>query len=343
MNDIFATLLLLFFVVGFVALGFLFLRKKRAERIAILSTYVDQQATPEPLARALVATRNSLIGRLGQLMSGGVNEGVLQQLEAALIGADVGVKTSERLLLAIRKHASSSESALLALKGEMMGVLQARPLTLPSPTRGEGSPFVVLFVGVNGVGKTTTIGKIAAQLVGQGKKVLLGAGDTFRAAASEQLAICADRVGVPIVARGEGADPSAVLFDAVRKAQNEGFDVVLCDTAGRLHTKNNLMDELRKMHKVLGKARENAPDEVLLVLDATQGQNAIQQAKQFAAAVPLSGIILTKLDGTAKGGVIFGIVHETGVPVLYIGVGEGVQDLRPFDPGAFVDALFESA
>jgi fused signal recognition particle receptor len=197
-------------------------------------------------------------------------------------------------------------------------------------------------LGVNGAGKTTTIGKLAQQLTAQGHKVLLGAGDTFRAAAADQLEVWADRAGVPIVTGPDGSDPSSVLFDAVKKAKAEGFDIVLCDTAGRLHTKTNLMEELKKVVRSLGKAAEGAPHEVLLVLDATVGQNAIAQAKQFGEAAALTGIVLTKLDGTAKGGVVLGIVDELKVPVRYIGVGEKIGDLRLFSPAEFTAALFSS-
>jgi fused signal recognition particle receptor len=214
--------------------------------------------------------------------------------------------------------------------------------TKPLQVDGPG-PRVVLILGVNGAGKTTTIGKLAAQLKAQGKSVLLGAGDTFRAAAADQLEVWADRAGVPIVTGPDGGDPSSVLFDAVKKASADGIDVVLCDTAGRLHTKTNLMEELKKVHRSLAKACPGAPHETILVLDGTVGQNAIAQAKQFGEASPLTGIILTKLDGTAKGGVVLGIVDELKVPIRYIGVGEKIDDLRHFVPDDFVAALFSDA
>ncbi|MEO1336373.1 MAG: signal recognition particle-docking protein FtsY, partial [Myxococcota bacterium] len=199
---------------------------------------------------------------------------------------------------------------------------------------------VVMVIGVNGVGKTTTIGKLATRLIGEGKKVVLGAGDTFRAAAVEQLQVWGERSGATVVAGAEGADPSSVLFDAIQRAQSEKADVVLCDTAGRLHTKVNLMEELKKLRRVIDKAMPGAPHEVLMVLDATTGQNGISQAEQFKAAVEVSSIALTKLDGTAKGGVVVAICDTLGLPVRYVGIGEAAQDLRDFDPSEFVDALF---
>ena len=209
------------------------------------------------------------------------------------------------------------------------------------PTKAPQRPYVLMVVGVNGVGKTTTIGKLAGRLTARGLKVVLAAGDTFRAAAVEQLEVWGDRVGAEVVQGAEGADPSSVVFDAIRHGKAEGADVVIADTAGRLHTKVPLMEELKKVHRVMGKAREGAPDDVLLVVDATTGQNAVQQAKLFREVVPLTGLALTKLDGTAKGGVIIGICDELKLPVRYIGVGEKVGDLRPFEPKAFVEALFE--
>ncbi len=202
-------------------------------------------------------------------------------------------------------------------------------------------PFVILVIGVNGSGKTTTIGKLAAQLKGQGKSVLMAAGDTFRAAATEQLEVWGKRVDAPVVRGKEGADPSSVIFEGVKRGQAEGMDVVIADTAGRLHTKTELMQELQKVRRVVGKAAEGAPHETWLVIDATSGQNAIAQAQIFTQAMSITGIVLTKLDGTAKGGVILGIADQLGIPVRYIGVGERVEDLREFDPEEFVEALFE--
>jgi fused signal recognition particle receptor len=357
--DVFNTALLIAFVVGFVWLGWAFLRKKRKERIALLTQVVEQvQAeslaqkpqtvvAPKALGAALAQTRSGWFSKLSSMLSGQkeIAEVVLEELEAVLFTADIGVRTSQKLMDAVRQGLQSGElrdgdKVKHALRHEIRQILNGVE-NKPLAQNPEGSPTVMMFVGVNGVGKTTTIGKIAHQLKGQGQSVLLGAGDTFRAAASEQLAIWAERTHTPIVQGAANADPASVLFEAVQKAKADNIDVVLCDTAGRLHTKVGLMEELKKLHRVLAKACPGAPHEVLLVLDATTGQNAIVQAKQFAEATPLTGIVLTKLDGTAKGGVVIGIANELGVPIRFIGIGEAVEDLRPFDANAFVDALFE--
>lgn len=352
--DVFNTAVLVAFILGFVGLGWAFLRKKRQERMAQLMEVVEQvQAEalgppqPKALGAALASTRSGLFAKLSGMLSGQkeIAETVLQDLEALLFTADIGVRTSQKLMDSVREGLKSGElgdgeRVKDALRKEIRRILASVPNRPLGQATGEG-PTVILFVGVNGVGKTTSIGKVAQQLKNEGKSVLLGAGDTFRAAASEQLGIWADRVGAPIVKGSAEADPSSVLFDAVQRAKSEGIDVVLCDTAGRLHTKVGLMEELKKLHRVIGKACPGAPHEVLLVLDATTGQNAITQAKQFAEATPLTGIVLTKLDGTAKGGVVIGIANELQVPIRLIGIGEGVLDLRPFEPDAFVDALFE--
>jgi fused signal recognition particle receptor len=213
----------------------------------------------------------------------------------------------------------------------------------PAVEFSKARPFVLLAIGVNGSGKTTTIGKLASKLKGEGRTVLLAAGDTFRAAATEQLEVWGSRVGAPVARGKEGGDPSSVIFDAIKRAASEGIEVVIADTAGRLHTKANLMDELQKVRRVTGKACEGAPHETWLVIDATSGQNAIAQAQIFTQAMSVTGIVLTKLDGTAKGGVILGITDQLGIPVRYIGIGERVEDLREFDAEEFVEALFESA
>lgn len=300
------------------------------------------------LFQALSKTRDGFIGKIANVFSGQgtISEDTFEELEAALFSADIGAQTADRLFEAVRTRMKNTElgstdKVTQGLKEEIVTILSGvenSPLAL----NGE-SPAVVMVVGVNGAGKTTSIGKLTHQLQSDGKKVVLGAGDTFRAAAVEQLEIWGERNSAPVVKGKEGADPSSVLFDAVNKAKEVEADIVLCDTAGRLHTKTNLMEELKKVHRVLGKAQGGAPHEVLLVLDATTGQNAIQQAKQFGEAVPLTGIVLTKLDGTAKGGVVIGIAEELKVPVKYIGVGETIDDLRPFDAQAFVSALFDEA
>ncbi len=235
------------------------------------------------------------------------------------------------------KELDDEEKVWAALRAEARKILgDAGRLKL------KGKPTVVMLVGVNGAGKTTTIGKLASKLKAQGKKVVLGAGDTFRAAAVQQLEVWGERESAQVVKGKEGADPSSVLFEAVNKAKEAGADVVLCDTAGRLHTKVNLMEELTKVHKTLGKALDGAPHETLLVLDATNGQNALQQAKMFQEAITLTGVVLTKLDGTAKGGVVLAIADELKLPVRYIGIGERPADLREFDPDEFIEALFAS-
>ena len=302
------------------------------------------RATAKNLRLALSATRDGIVGKLHKAIGGKqIDAGVMDDVEAILFGADIGARTANRLLDAVKKQLSAKELSSGAkveatLRDEAKAILasvQVRPLALDG-----AKPRVILVLGVNGSGKTTTIGKLAAQLKDQGHKVLLGAGDTFRAAAAEQLEVWATRAGVPVVGGADGADPSSVLFDAVKKGKAEGYDVVLCDTAGRLHTKVNLMEELKKVARSIGKASDGAPHEVLLVLDATVGQNAIAQAKQFGDAAPLTGIVLTKLDGTAKGGVVLGIIDELKVPVRFIGVGEKIGDLRPFSPDEFLAALF---
>ena len=298
------------------------------------------------LARGLDRTRTQgFIGKLNQLFGGGrqVDEAVLAELEEVLFTADIGVKTASRLVDVAREKARRNE---LASADRIKGLIRQEVetiLTLPAPRslQGGGPPHVVMVVGVNGAGKTTTIGKLAAKLTAEGKKVVLGAGDTFRAAAAEQLDVWADRAKAELVKGADGSDPGAVVFEAVKRAQAVGADVVIADTAGRLHTKAPLMEELKKVRRVLEKALPGAPHEVLLVLDATIGQNAIAQAKQFHEAVGVTALALTKLDGTAKGGVVIGISDELKLPVAWVGVGEGVEDLRPFVPGAFVKALFD--
>jgi fused signal recognition particle receptor len=303
----------------------------------------------ERLRAGLSRTRNEgFLSKLTGLFGGDTSgEEAIEEIEAILYTADIGVKTSKRLLSSIREGLSREEWADEAkvrqqLREESQRILAAAHAPRESKPTSDGAvrPHVLMVVGVNGAGKTTTIGKIASQLKAEGSKVLLAAGDTFRAAAVEQLQVWADRVEVDLWKGEEGADPASVLFEAVRHAIEEGHDVVLADTSGRLHTDANLMRELEKVHRVLGKARDGAPDEVLLVLDATMGQNAIQQARQFGDAVAVTGLVLTKLDGTARGGVVLGICDEMGLPIRHVGIGERVEDLRPFSVEGFVDALF---
>ena len=300
----------------------------------------DAAALRDGLAR----TRGGFVARLGRLLSKKkIDQEILGELEEVLLTADIGPRTAEKLFSAVRGALSRDELGDPEAVWQHLREESGRILSVDaSPVEWErAKPFVLLVLGVNGVGKTTTIGKIAAQLVGSGKKVLLAAGDTFRAAATEQLEIWGQRAGAPVVKGKSGGDPSSVIFDAVKRAQAEGHDIVIADTAGRLHTKADLMEELRKVRRVIDKAMPGAPHETWLVLDSTNGQNAIQQAKIFKEAMEVTGIVLTKLDGTAKGGVILGICDELSVPVRFIGIGEKVADLREFDPVAFVSALYE--
>jgi fused signal recognition particle receptor len=301
------------------------------------------------LAAGLEKTRGGFMARLNALFSGPreVDDRVLADLEEVLFTADIGVRTATALLehareRVKRRELSDPERLRGALREEIARIvsLDGRVGGEAGPAVGAERPWVVMVVGVNGSGKTTTAGKLAARLKGQGLSVLLGAGDTFRAAAGEQLEVWAERVGAPVVRGKEGADPASVCFEAVKRGMEQGVDVVLCDTAGRLHTKLPLMEELKKVRRVIEKALPGAPHEVLLVLDATTGQNAIAQARQFHEALGVTGIALAKLDGTAKGGVVIGICDELGIPVRYVGIGEKAADLRPFSPREFVEALF---
>ena len=271
------------------------------------------------------------------------DEQATEAMEESLLAADVGVKATQKLMGVLRKQSPSGEQDPA---GEMAERLQEAMIQILTPKAAatpplSARPWVILFLGVNGVGKTTTIGKIAAQYREAGKKVLLVAGDTFRAAAIEQLEAWGQRAGVEIIKHRAGADPSAVVFDGMQAAKSRGVDVLLIDTAGRLHTKLHLIEELKKIRRIIAREQPDAPHETLLVLDATTGQNGLQQARVFKEATDISGIVLTKLDGTAKGGVIIGIQEELNVPVRYIGVGEEIDDLQPFDPTRFVQALFE--
>lgn len=302
----------------------------------------------EKIRDAVKPTRSTWFDRVGLLFQRShLSEELWDELEEALVSADVGLGTSERLISAVRDQVrtvpgATPETARDLLKQEMVRLLNGAQALLPGDT-GEiaraPSPWVVLVVGVNGSGKTTTIAKLAADLQGRGQRVLLGAADTFRAAAIEQLQSWGARVGAGVVAHQAGSDPGAVVFDALQAARSRGADVVLIDTAGRLHTKTNLMEELKKVRRVVQRFDETAPHEVLLVLDATTGQNGLAQARHFADAVQVTGVALTKLDGTAKGGVVLAVAAQLGLPVTYLGTGEGMDDLTPFDATAFVDAL----
>ncbi|KAA1195650.1 signal recognition particle-docking protein FtsY [Photorhabdus heterorhabditis] len=295
------------------------------------------------LKRSLVKTRQNLGSGFLSLFSGKkIDDDLFDELEEQLLIADVGVDTTRKIIGSLTAHASRKElkdaEALYAkLKEEMSGILAKvdKPLDIEGKT-----PYVILMVGVNGVGKTTTIGKLARQFQAQGKSVMLAAGDTFRAAAVEQLQVWGERNHISVVAQHTGADPASVIFDAMQSAKAKGVDILIADTAGRLQNKSHLMEELKKIVRVMKKLDEDAPHEIMLTLDASTGQNAISQAKLFHEAVGLTGISLTKLDGTAKGGVIFAIADQFEIPIRYIGVGEGIEDLRPFKADDFIEALF---
>ena len=304
----------------------------------------------ETLDKGLEKTKESVFGKLARAVAGKstVDDDVLDDLEEVLITSDVGVETTVKIIRRIEervardKYVSTSELNRI-LREEIASLLEENHTDnnenwdLPS----DHKPYVILVVGVNGVGKTTTIGKLAYQFKKVGKKVYLGAADTFRAAAVEQICIWGERVGVPVVKQQMGSDPASVAFDTLQSAKANGADVVLIDTAGRLHNKVNLMNELKKIKEVMKKVMPEAPDEVMLVLDGSTGQNAFEQAKQFAAVTNISSLAITKLDGTAKGGVVIGISDQLKVPVKYIGLGEGMEDLQLFNKSEFVDSLFK--
>jgi fused signal recognition particle receptor len=305
----------------------------------------------ESLESGLEKTRTSFFGKINKLVRGKdqVDDEMLDDLEEALVTSDVGVKTTVDIIRKVEERVArdkyvSTDDLNTLIRDEIAGLLlddnPSQPIEFDAPLPSK--PHVIMVVGVNGVGKTTSIGKLAACYKAAGKSVMLGAADTFRAAATEQLDIWAQRAGVPMVKQGHGADPAAVAFDTLGAAKVKDVDVVLVDTAGRLHTKGGLMDELSKIKRVMDKQIPDAPHEVLLVLDASTGQNAIRQAQEFTNAVDVTGLVLTKLDGTAKGGIVIGISNEFRIPVKYIGVGEGIDDLQVFDREGFVEALFGS-
>jgi fused signal recognition particle receptor len=298
------------------------------------------------LKRGLTKSRETWVQKIGTIFQNRCwDEASLDEMEESLISADVGTKATRKLMDTLRRQApgadeDAAQEMSARLQATLVEMLQgSKPVPRKEPLSAH--PWVVLFLGVNGVGKTTSIGKLAAQYRSAGKKVLLVAGDTFRAAAIEQLDIWGQRVGVDVIKHRPGADPSAVVFDGMQAAKSRGTDILLIDTAGRLHTKAHLIEELKKIRRVINREQPDAPHETLLVLDATTGQNGLQQARVFKEATDINGIVLTKLDGTAKGGVIVSIQEELGVPVKYIGVGEDVEDLQAFDPARFVEALFD--
>jgi fused signal recognition particle receptor len=297
------------------------------------------------LRDGLSRTTRQLVGRFEEIVRKAdagdgsaprLDDTTIEALEAALIGADVGLAATKRILESVKERAGRGDLRTL-LKAEIRAIFARAD----RPAANGSRPRVVLVVGVNGTGKTTTIGKLANLLRSEGKRPLVCAADTFRAAAVEQLAIWAKRADVEIVRTTDGADPAAVVFDAIQAGKARGLDAILVDTAGRLHTRVNLMQELEKIRRVAARAAEGAPHEVLLVLDATVGQNGLQQARAFTEAAGVTGIVLTKLDGTAKGGVAVAIAHDLGLPIRYVGIGEGIDDLIPFSAEEYVDALFE--
>jgi fused signal recognition particle receptor len=307
----------------------------------------------ETLDQGLEKTKQTFFSKITRLLVGKsrVDQGVLDDLEELLITADVGVETTLKIIERIETRVSkdrviNSEELNQILRDEIIALLEENAANFQGQLKvdkpADGNPYVLMVVGVNGVGKTTTIGKLAYQMKQAGLKVVLGASDTFRAAAVDQLIIWADRVGVPIVQQGMGADPASVAFDALQSAKAQGADVVIIDTAGRLHNKVNLMQELSKIKRVMDKVVPNAPHEILLVLDGSTGQNAFEQAKQFAQATDINALAVTKLDGTAKGGVVIGISDQMKIPVKYIGVGEKMTDLQLFDRKTFVESLFNA-
>jgi fused signal recognition particle receptor len=296
--------------------------------------------------KGLTKTRHQLGDGIGRLLLGKkeLDTELLEELEVLLLSADIGIETTKRILEQLseslaRKQLADGDAAYAALKTQLQALLtpKAKALTLETPDQ---SPFVILMIGVNGAGKTTTIGKLAKLYQAQGKKVMLAAGDTFRAAAVEQLQVWGERNQIAVIAQHTGADSASVVFDAIQAAKARHMDVLIADTAGRLHTQDNLMEELKKIKRVMQKIDPAIPHETMLILDASIGQNALNQAKQFNEAIGLTGITMTKLDGTAKGGILFAIANELDIPFRYLGLGEGIDDLRPFDAAQFVDAIF---
>lgn len=299
----------------------------------------------EKIKNGLSKTRNKIVKTISETLTGKaqIDEDTLNQIEEILITSDMGVETAEKVIESVRRSLKSKkdrsvDNVFKLIKSELYNLLPDGNSTLNIKEK----PYTILIVGVNGVGKTTSIGKLAFNYKNLGYKVIVGAADTFRAAANEQLDIWAKRAGVEIINSYKGADPSSVVFETIKKAVDENYDVVLIDTAGRLHNKTNLMNELSKIKKVIAKFSESAPDEILLVLDGTTGQNALVQAIEFSKVINLTGLIVTKLDGTAKGGIVFQISNKLNIPIRYIGVGEGIEDLQEFDKNTFISALFET-
>ena len=298
----------------------------------------------DKIREGLKKTRDNISGQITQMVNSftKIDEELFEELEELLVMGDVGMNTAQYICDQLRKKIKEkgiTDPSLIM--GELKAIV-SEMLQGDNELHTGTKPSIILVIGVNGVGKTTTIGKLASRLKGEGKSVILGAADTFRAAAIEQLEVWADRAGVPLIKHQEGADPAAVVFDTIAAAKARGCDVIICDTAGRLHNKKNLMDELGKISRVIDRELPGCDRETLLVLDATTGQNAVNQAREFQSAAGITGIVLTKLDGTPKGGVVLPIMQDLGLPVKFIGVGERVDDLQPFDPDAFANALFDN-
>ena len=313
-------------------------------------TPLKKQSFFTRLKKGLSKTRDNFTNSLATLVLGRkeIDDDLLDELEMILLTADVGIDATDRIISNLTAQVSRQElkdpqALISALKKQLQDILApiAQPLDIDSHLAKQDGPFVILMVGINGVGKTTTIGKLAKKYQEEGKSVMLAAGDTFRAAAVEQLQTWGQRNNVPVIAQKTGADSAAVLFDAIQSAKAKKIDILIADTAGRLHTQSNLMEELKKVKRVLAKIDTTAPHEVMLVIDAGTGQNALNQAQQFKEAVDVSGITLTKLDGTAKGGIVFALAEKTQIPIRFIGVGESIDDLRPFESLAFTEALFD--
>ncbi len=322
------------------------------KEIASVDRASEKQGFFTRLKKGLSKTRHSFTDNLASLVLGRkeIDDDLLEELEMILLTADVGIDATDRIINNLteqvsRKALKEPKALITALKMQLQAILEpiATPLDVDKHLAKQEGPFVILMVGINGVGKTTTIGKLAKKYQEEGKSVMLAAGDTFRAAAVEQLQTWGARNNVPVIAQKTGADSAAVLFDAIQSAKAKKIDILIADTAGRLHTQSNLMEELKKVKRVMGKVDASAPHEVMLVIDAGTGQNALNQAQQFKEAVNVSGITLTKLDGTAKGGIVFALAEQTKIPIRFIGVGESIDDLRPFESQAFTEALFDQS
>ncbi len=340
--------------------------EQRAEQTGITPVAVEAEVEPQPkaqekkskpgfftrLKQGLSKTRRGFTDSIADLVLGKkeIDDDLLDDLEMILLTADVGIDATDRIIKTLtdqvsRQELRDPEALVSALKSLLEEIIEpmSKPLDIDTHIAQNKGPFVILMVGINGVGKTTTIGKLAKKYQEEGKSVMLAAGDTFRAAAVEQLQTWGERNNVPVMAQKTGADSAAVIFDAVQSAKAKNIDVLIADTAGRLHTQSNLMEELKKVKRVIAKVDETAPHEVMLVIDAGTGQNALNQAKQFQEAVDVSGITLTKLDGTAKGGIIYALAEQTQIPIRFIGVGESIDDLRAFESQSFTEALFDQS